>query len=73
MNLGDVAKKINGVVVGDSSIEITGVGSIETAGSGHITFAKGKKIIDTLKQSKASAWHEPDHLFQPGASIRQTA
>ena len=55
MNLGDVAKKINGVVVGDSSIEITGVGSIETAGSGHITFAKGKKIIDMLKQSKASA------------------
>ncbi len=55
MNLGDLAKKINGVVEGDSSLEITGVGSIETAGPGHITFAKGKKFISKLKQSKASA------------------
>ena len=53
MNLGDVAKKINGVVVGDSLIEITDVSSIETAGPGHITFAKGKKFTDKLKQSKA--------------------
>ena len=44
MNLGDVAKKINGTVEGDSSIEITGVSSIETAKTGHITFSKGKKF-----------------------------
>ena len=55
MNLGDVAKKINGTVEGDSSIEITGVSSIETAKTGHITFSKGKKFIDKLKKSKASA------------------
>ncbi len=55
MNLGDVAKKINGTVEGDSSIEIIGVSSIETAKTGHITFSKGKKFIDKLKESKASA------------------
>ena len=55
MNLDDLAKKINGVVEGDSSVEITGLGSIETAGPGHITFAKGKKFIRKLKQCKASA------------------
>ena len=55
MNLGDVAKKINGVVVGDPSIEITGVGSLETAEPGEITFAKGKMFLDRLKNSKASA------------------
>ena len=49
MNLGDVAKKINGTVEGDSSIEITGVSSIETAKKGHITFSKGKNFIDKLK------------------------
>ena len=55
MNLGDLAKKVNGVVEGDSSVEITGVGSIETAGPGHITFAKGKKFISKLKHCRASA------------------
>ena len=51
MNLGDVAKKINGTLEGDSSIEITGVSSIETAKKGHITFSKGKKFIDKLQKS----------------------
>ena len=55
MNLGDVAKKINGKVEGDSSIDITGVSSIEIAKKGHITFAKGKKFLEKLKKSKASA------------------
>jgi UDP-3-O-[3-hydroxymyristoyl] glucosamine N-acyltransferase len=55
MNLGDLAKKINGVVEGDSSVDITGVSSIENAGPGDIIFAKEKKIISKLKQSKASA------------------
>ena len=55
MNLGDVAKKIDGMVVGDASLEITGVCSIETAETGHITFAKGKNFLDKLKRSRASA------------------
>ena len=55
MNLGDIAKTINGMVEGDSSIDITGVGSVETAKEGDITFAKGKKFVDKLKRSKASA------------------
>jgi len=52
MNLGDVAKKINGTVEGDSSIEITGVSSIETAKKGHITFSKGKKFKKKKKKKK---------------------
>ena len=55
MNLGDIAKKIDGMVIGDSSLEINGVRSIETAEAGHITFAKGKNFLDKLKRSKASA------------------
>jgi UDP-3-O-[3-hydroxymyristoyl] glucosamine N-acyltransferase len=55
MNLGDLAKKVNGVVEGDSSLEISGVGSIETAEPGHITFAKEQKFISKLKQCRASA------------------
>ena len=52
MNLGDVAKKINGVVVGDSLIEITDVSSIETAGPGHITFAKEKNSLTSLNSPR---------------------
>ena len=55
MNLGDIAKKIGGTVIGDASLEITDVRSIETAEEGHITFATGKNFLDKLKQSKASA------------------
>ena len=55
MNLGDIAKKIGGTVVGDASLEITDVRSIETAEEGHITFATGKSFFNKLNRSKASA------------------
>lgn len=55
MNLSDIAEKIGGKVVGDVSLEITDVRSIETAEEGHITFLTGKKFLDKLKQSRASA------------------
>lgn len=55
MNLGDIAKKIDGTVIGDASLEINDIRSIETAEEGHITFATGKSFLDKLKQSKASA------------------
>ena len=55
MNLEDIAKKINGTVIGDASLEITDVRSIETAEEGHITFAAEKRFFDKLKQSNASA------------------
>jgi len=55
MNLEDIAKKINGTVIGDASLEITDVRSIETAEEGHITFVTGKNLLDKLRESKASA------------------
>jgi UDP-3-O-[3-hydroxymyristoyl] glucosamine N-acyltransferase len=55
MKLGEVAKLIDGIVIGDPSLEIIGVGPIETAGAGHITFVKGANFISKLKLSKASA------------------
>ena len=55
MNLGDIAKKIGGTVIGDASLEITDVRSIETAEEGHITFATGKSFFNKLNRSKASA------------------
>ena len=55
MNLGDIAEKIGGKVIGDASIEITDVRSIEAAEKGHLTFLTGKKFLNKLKQSRASA------------------
>ncbi|MBV52275.1 MAG: UDP-3-O-(3-hydroxymyristoyl)glucosamine N-acyltransferase [Nitrospinaceae bacterium] len=55
MNLGDIAEKIGGKVIGDASLEITDVRHIESAEEGHLTFLTGKKFLDKLKQSKASA------------------
>ncbi len=55
MNLGDIAEKVGGKVIGDASIEITDVRSIEAAEKGHLTFLTGKKFLNKLKQSRASA------------------
>ena len=44
MNLGDIAEKVGGKVIGDASIEITDVRSIEAAEKGHLTILTGKKF-----------------------------
>ena len=57
MNLGDIAKKIGGTVVGDASLEITDVRSIETAEEGHITFATEKRFFDNVLHKCNEFYH----------------
>lgn len=53
--LGELARVVDGEVVGDPSVAITGVAGVHEAGEGDITFAAGARYGARLKESKASA------------------
>ncbi|MFQ5862236.1 MAG: UDP-3-O-(3-hydroxymyristoyl)glucosamine N-acyltransferase [Candidatus Brocadiales bacterium] len=44
-----------GTLVGDGSVEITGVGSLEGAGPGDISFVKGEELVKSALSTKAIA------------------
>ena len=55
VTLETVARAIDGVVVGDGSIEITGVAGIREAGEGDLTFLANPKYEPYLELTRASA------------------
>jgi UDP-3-O-[3-hydroxymyristoyl] glucosamine N-acyltransferase len=55
MKLKDIAALIDGEVIGDEEIEITGASGISDAKEGDITYLVGAKWLKELKNSRASA------------------
>lgn len=55
MKLKDIANLIDGEIIGDGEIEITGVAGISDAKDGDITFLSGTRLLNELKNSRASA------------------
>ena len=53
--LRELADFVGGTVIGDGDIEISGVGAIETAQSGEITFIAHPKYLSLLSETRASA------------------
>jgi len=53
--LNELAKHVNGRVIGDAQCEINGVGTLEGAQSGQIAFLSNPKYRKHLKNTKASA------------------
>lgn len=71
MTLKQIAELLDGTVIGDSSIEIFGVETIEGARSGDLTFAVDQKNIDKLTSTAASAVLIPNDVQEcPVAAIR---
>jgi UDP-3-O-[3-hydroxymyristoyl] glucosamine N-acyltransferase len=60
--LESLAHDLGGRVSGDGSIVITGVGGIEEAKEGDITFVTSEKFIPLLKETKASAAVVPQEI-----------
>jgi len=54
-SLGELAEMVGGCVSGDPSIKICGVASLESAGSGEITFLSNPKLKALLPESQAAA------------------
>lgn len=63
MKLSDIADLVNGSVIGNGSIEITGVAGIDTAGENDITFAVPPHL-DSAAQTKAGAVIIPDTVTE---------
>ncbi|MBZ5554731.1 MAG: UDP-3-O-(3-hydroxymyristoyl)glucosamine N-acyltransferase [Acidobacteriia bacterium] len=55
MRLGEIAKRLNCRLEGDSGIEIRRVLGIETAGEGDLTFISNPKYVAAAKTTRASA------------------
>ncbi|HHT9121159.1 MAG TPA: UDP-3-O-(3-hydroxymyristoyl)glucosamine N-acyltransferase, partial [Candidatus Hypogeohydataceae bacterium YC41] len=53
--LREICSLTGGIVLGDGSTKITGVGSLEGAGPGDITFVKGEEFIRNALNTEASA------------------
>ena len=57
--LAELAALVGGTVLGDSSLVITTLNSLELAEAGQLTFINSKKLADQLATSKASACIAP--------------
>lgn len=55
MRLGEIAELINGEVIGDPDIVITGISGIKEAQKGDITFVANPKYASLIKTTRASA------------------
>jgi UDP-3-O-[3-hydroxymyristoyl] glucosamine N-acyltransferase len=55
MRLDELAKRINAELVGDGSIEITGVATLDSAGAGQLSFVSNPKYAKQLLTTQASA------------------
>ena len=64
--LGELAELVNGKVVGDSEIEISGVSGLEDAKLGEISFVATTKVLNLVKTSQASAFIFPPNLKDLG-------
>ena len=53
--LGEIAKKINGRVKGDSNVVITGVAGLEEAKNGDISFVANRRYLNRIGTTKAAA------------------
>ncbi|RLE13749.1 UDP-3-O-(3-hydroxymyristoyl)glucosamine N-acyltransferase [Candidatus Aerophobetes bacterium] len=53
--LGELARLVNGEIIGDEGLVIRGVASVEEAKEGDITFAVSEKFLRMAESSKASA------------------
>ena len=65
LTLKEIARKIDGEVIGDDAAEIHGVTSFNDAGPGEITFASDIKFLNLLKESKAGAVIVPSDFEVP--------
>lgn len=55
MKASEIARRINGEIVGDGSVQLTGIAPAETAGPGDLTFAEKESYLAAAERSAAGA------------------
>jgi UDP-3-O-[3-hydroxymyristoyl] glucosamine N-acyltransferase len=69
----DIARKINGRVVGDESLVIGGLSGIKEAKPGDITFVANRKYFPLVEKTAASAIICPEDMTAQGKTLILTA
>lgn len=62
--LSDLAKLVNGVVIGDGNIEIKGIKGLDDVGLNEITMAATARVLENALQSKAAAIIVPANVVE---------
>jgi UDP-3-O-[3-hydroxymyristoyl] glucosamine N-acyltransferase len=70
--LGEIARLINGELIGDSSLVITGFSGIKEAQKGDLTFLANSKYFSLAQETKASAIITPRDATVNGKAIIRT-
>ena len=70
--LGDIAKLIDGEIVGDADLLITGLSGIKEAKEGDLTFVANSKYFPLVSQTKASAVIAPREATAQGKALIRT-
>ncbi len=71
ITLAEIAKIVDGKVVGDESLTVTGLSGIQEAEEGQLTFIADKKFTTYLKDTKASAVIVPQGFALDDKSVVQ--
>jgi UDP-3-O-[3-hydroxymyristoyl] glucosamine N-acyltransferase len=66
MKLKEIAARLDCILDGDGEIEITGVNSLERAGSGELSFLSNRKYTPLLRTTRAGAVLLPSDFGQAG-------
>ncbi len=69
--LSDLAKLVNGVVIGNGNIEIKGIKGLDDVGPDEITMAATARVLDTAIQSKAVAIIVPSNVVEVSKPVIQ--
>ena len=59
----EIAELINGKIIGNANLLISGINRIEEAGSGEVTFIADSKYLDYLTQSNASCYIISESIY----------
>lgn len=62
LTLEEIARIVDGKLVGDSAVVITGASSLSDSGPADITFFADKKLTDLLALTKAGAILYPNNI-----------
>ena len=69
--LSEIAKLVDGTIIGDASTLIGRVASFETADADDITVAESAKFIKQLRASNAAAIIVPRHVTEGSPNLLQ--
>ncbi|NCU33424.1 MAG: hypothetical protein EOM23_10980, partial [Candidatus Moranbacteria bacterium] len=67
----DLAEKIQGLVIGNEDIEITGITNIANPADGHITFAEKRRSLQEIEATSTAAVIVPRDINESSKTIIQ--